>query len=180
MRHLIFTILIIFPFFVSSCNNTIKNDKINIKDVIKNSNAYSSINFIELSELEVLMAKVPKKVMILFYQPNCPYCKEMKETTLIDDDIIKMVNDNFYAVMINGKSKDKITFRGVTYVNDHPNPEDNPWRHNLYVELVDPYNGGYYWPTTIFLNDKFEKLRGFPGLQKAPQFKRVLQNMIKR
>ena len=180
MRHLIFTILIVFPFFVSSCNNTSKNDKVNIKDMIKNSNAYSAINFIELSELEVLMAKAPKKVMILFYQSNCPYCKEMKETTLIDDDIIKMVNDNFYAVMINGKSKKEITFRGVTYVNDHPNQEDNPWRHNLFVELVDPYNGGYYWPTTIFLNDKFEKLRGVPGLQKAPQFKRVLQNMIKR
>ena len=180
MRYLIITIFIIVPFFVTSCKNTKKEDKINIKNIIKQNNADSSINFIELNELEKLMAKKPKKVMILFYQPNCPYCNEMKENTLLDNNIIKIVNDNFYAVMINGKSKDEIMFRGITYVNDHPNPEDNPWRHNLFVELVNPYNGAYYWPTTVFLNEEFEKIRDFPGLQKIPQFKRALHNMIKR
>jgi thioredoxin-related protein len=180
MKKIIFSIFIIIPFFVSSCNNKQESKKINLKEVIKSSNTYTAVNYLELSELEVLMAKEPKKIMMIFYQKNCPYCQEMKETTLMDPDIIKLINDNFYAVLVDGKSKEDITFRGVTYINDHANPEDKPWRHNFFVEYIEPYNGGYYWPSTIFLNEKFEKMRTFPGLQKPAQFKRVLQNMINR
>ena len=103
----------------------------------------------------------------------------MKETTLVDTEIIKIINDNYYAVMVDGKSKEPITFKGQTFVNDHPNPEDAPWRHNFFVEMVDPYNGGYYWPSTVLLDTNLEKIRSFPGSQKAPQFKRLLMNFIR-
>ena len=40
----------------------------------------------------------------------------MKETTLVDTEIIKIINDNYYAVMVDGKSKEPITFKGQTFM----------------------------------------------------------------
>lgn len=183
MKSFLSVFLLVIPFMVVSCDGNKKESttaKPDLKELIKANNAYAEINWISLEELDEKMKKAPKKVMVFFYRQGCPYCEEMKATTLVDKAIIKLVNDNFYAVMLDGKSKDPMTFNGVTYVNDHPNPEDAPWRHNLFAALVDPYNGGYYWPSTVFLNDKYEKMRSFPGQQKTPQFMRVLQNMMKR
>jgi hypothetical protein len=106
----------------------------------------------------------------------------MKETTLVDSEVIKMINDNYYAVLLDGKIKEPITFKGVTYVNDASIEEDpkSTWRHNLFAELVEPYKGGYYWPTTVILDSKLEKIRSFPGLQKPAQFKRLLMNFSKK
>ena len=181
MKTLVSFLLIILPFVVTSCDNKKQlKSTTDLKEVIKANNAYADINWVSLESLDEKMKKEPKKVMVFFFRQGCPYCEEMKATTLVDKDIIKLVNDNFYAVMLDGKSKEAMTFNGISYVNDHPNPEDAPWRHNLFSALVDPYNGGYYWPSTVFLNDKYEKMRSFPGQQKTPQFMRVLHNMIKR
>jgi thioredoxin-related protein len=183
MKHIIITLMVfVLPFAVVSCNQDSKpqkKNKTNLKQVIKSNTIYSSVNWISTEELDKKMAQSPKKVLILFTKKGCPYCKEMKESTLIDPEIIKLINDNFYAVMLDGKSKEPIVFRGQTYVNDHPNPEDAPWRHNLFAELVEPYKGGYYWPSTVFLNSDFSMIRSFPGVQKPPQFKRLLMSIIK-
>lgn len=135
----------------------------------------TKIRWVELSDVQELMAKKPKKVLMLFYRQNCPYCKEMKETTLQDPEVVKLVNDNFYAVMVDGKTKEALTFMGETYLNDHPNPEDKPWIHNLYRKYVEPYNGGYYWPSTVIFDKNLNKEKSFPGLQKTVQFKRLLK-----
>ena len=160
MKHLLFTLMvIILPFAVVSCNDTSSKKvkkQTDLKQIIQSNNAYSSIKWISLEELEIKMKKSPRKVILLFTKKGCPYSKEMKETTLVDTEIIKIINDNYYAVMVDGKSKEPITFKGQTFVNDHPNPEDAPWRHNFFVEMVDPYNGGYYWPSTVLLDTNLE------------------------
>ena len=185
MRQIFFTlIVIVLPFAVISCNeNNSKEVKkeTNLKEIIQSNNLYSSVNWITLEELEFKMKKSPRKVIFLFTKKGCPYCKEMKETTLQDTEIIKLINDHYYAVLLDGKSKEPITFKGVTYVNDAPIEEDpkSTWRHNLFAELVEPFNGGYYWPSTVILDTKLEKVKSFPGSQKTPQFKRLLMNYMK-
>ena len=185
MKQLFFTLMvIIIPFAVVSCNENKSKEvkkETNLKQIIKTSNAYSSINWITLEELEVKIKQSPRKVIFLFTKKGCPYCKEMKETTLQDSEIIKLINDNYYAVMLDGKTKDTITFKGVDYVNDATIEEDpkSTWRHNLFAELVEPYNGGYYWPSTVILDPKLDKIKSFPGSQKTPQFKRLLMNFMR-
>lgn len=186
MKQIITTLMvIILPFAVISCNekeSKPKKKRTNLQQVIKSNNSYSSVNWISIEELEKKVQTDPRKVIFLFTKKGCPYCQEMKETTLQDVEVIKLINDNYYAVMLDGKTKDPITFKGVTYVNDASIEEDpkSTWRHNLFAELVEPYNGGYYWPTTVVLDSKLEKVRSFPGLQKPAQFKRLLMNYIQK
>ena len=133
----------------------------------------------KINELDALMDKEAKKVMIFFYRPGCPYCEEMKKTTLIDPNIIKLINDHFYAVMFDGRSKETAVLNGITYRNQEQKI-DVPSNHELHKALVDPYKDNIYWPSTVFLNENYQKLRSYPGLQKTAQFPRILQNMIKR
>ena len=98
MKQLFFTLMVfILPFVVVSCNeNTTQIKKeTDLKQIIKSNNAYSAIKWISLEELEIKMKKSPRKVILLFTKKGCPYCKEMKETTLIDPEIIKLINDNY-------------------------------------------------------------------------------------
>lgn len=187
MKYQLFILLVvILPFASLSCNNTNKSSKevvkkTNLQQLIKSNQSNSSINWITLAELEEKTALNPKKAIFLFTKKGCPYCKEMKETTLSDPDVIELINKNYYAVMLDGKSKEPITFKGITYINDAPIDEDpkSTWRHNLFAELVEPYNGGYYWPSTVIFDKNLNKIKSFPGSQKPAQFKRLLTNYIR-
>ena len=180
MRTLVSLFLILTPFLVTSCDNEKqKESTTDLKEVIKANNAYANIKWVDISELDALMAKEAKKVMIFFYRPGCPYCQEMKTTTFVESNIIKLINDHFYAVMFDGRSKEAAVLNGITYSNQEQNV-DVPSNHDLHQALVDPYNDNIYWPSTVFLNENYQKLRSYPGLQKTAQFPRVLQNMINR
>ena len=180
MRTFIGFFLILLPFVVTSCDNEKQlKSSTDLKEVIKANNAYADINWVDIKDLDKLMAKDARKIMIFFYRPGCPYCQEMKQTTLIQSNIIRMINDNFYPVMFDGRSKEAVVLNGITYSNQEQNIDVRS-NHELHKALVDPYNNNIYWPSTVFLNENYQKLRSYPGLQKAAQFPRVLQNMIKR
>ena len=74
MKLLVSLFLILVPFFVTSCDNEKqKETKIDLKEIIKTNNAYANIEWINIEDLDALMAKEAKKVMIFFYRPGCPY-----------------------------------------------------------------------------------------------------------
>jgi thioredoxin-related protein len=138
-----------------------------------------AIDWIPLEKAEEFATKYDKNIFILFFRPGCEYCEKMKKTTLIDPVVVKLINENFLPVMINGKDKKPITYNGTVYVNEHPAPEDAPWRHDLYVKLVDPVKGNYYWPDVVIINGKKGKLAQFPGFQPKAQLLRGLKPYTK-
>ena len=139
-----------------------------------------SINWIPLAKAEKLSEKYNKNMLLYFYRDNCDFCMRMKKEVLNDPQVINLVNENFFPVMINGKSKKPIVYNGKKYINDVSIEEDpkSTWRHNLFFELVAPTNNNHYWPTIVILNGKHEKQRQFPGFQSKPQLLRNL-NRIK-
>ena len=137
-----------------------------------------AIDWIPLEKAEKFASKYNKDILIFFYRPGCEYCEKMKSATFTDPTVIQLINENFLPVMINGKGKDPIIYNGKTYVNDHPAPKDAPWRHNLFVELVDPVKGNYYWPDIVVINGKHEKLVQLPGFQPQPKLLRALRKLI--
>ena len=82
----------------------------------------------------------------------------MKRETFSDPSVIKLINNNFFPVMINGKSKDPIIYNKKVYTNDKPNKDDDPYFHNLYKELVEMKDGNYYWPTIVIINGNHQKI----------------------
>ena len=115
-------------------------------------------------------------MLIYFYRNNCDYCKRMKDEVLTDPQIIKLINENFFPVMLDGKSKKPITYNGKKYINDVSIEEDpnSTWRHNLFFDLVDPTKGNFYWPTIVIIDGKDKKIGQLPGFKSKPQLQRSL------
>ena len=140
----------------------------------------TSIDWVSLAEAENFSEKYNKNILIYFYRDNCDYCMRMKKEVLSDPQIVKLINENFFPVMINGKSKKPIIYNGTKYINDVSIEEDpnSTWRHNLFFDLVIPTKKNFYWPTIVIINGKHEKQRQFAGFQSKPQLTRNL-NKIK-
>ncbi len=161
MKKIIFYLFVLIPIIGYSQGN------------IKNK-----IDWINLKEAEYFSKKYKKNIFIFFYRPGCDYCEKYKKETLKDPNVIKQINENFLPVMLDGKSKKPIHYNGKTYVNDHPKEEDAPWRHNLFVELVEPVRGNYYWPNVVIIDHQGKKITQYPGFQPAPQLLRGIKRFI--
>ena len=67
-------------------------------------NSSNTINWLTLSEAEKYSERYNKNMLIFFYRNNCDYCMRMKKEVLSDPQIIKLINENFFPVMLDGKS----------------------------------------------------------------------------
>lgn len=60
-----------------------------------------------------LAQKTGKKIFLEFTAKWCGYCKRMHATTFKDPDIIKMFNDNYVTVSVDGDSPDTLNIDGL-------------------------------------------------------------------
>ena len=136
----------------------------------------NSINWISLSEGEKYSEKYKKNMLIYFYRNNCDYCKRMKDEVLTDPQIVKLINENFFPVKLDGKTKKSIKYNGKNYINDVSIEEDpkSSWRHNLFFELVAPTKGNFYWPTIVIIDSEDKKVAQLPGFRSKQQLLRSL------
>ena len=142
-------------------------------------NPSNTINWLTLSEGEKYSERYNKNMLIFFYRNNCDYCMRMKKEVLSDPQIIKLINENFFPVMLDGKSKKPITYNGKKYINDVSIEEDpnSTWRHNLFFELVKATKGNFYWPTIVIIDGNNEKVAQLPGFKSKPQLLRNLEKL---
>ena len=138
----------------------------------------NNINWLNLNEAERLSEKSNKNMLLFFYRENCDFCEKMKNQTFTDSTVINLINENFFPVMLNGKSKTRITYNKKEFKNDKPKPEDQPYFHNLFKELVDMKEGNYYWPTIVIVNGEHKKIIQGSGFWPKEQTLRNLKQII--
>tara|TARA_B100001758_G_C18266708_1_gene534024 strand:- start:53 stop:556 length:504 start_codon:yes stop_codon:yes gene_type:complete len=144
-------------------------------------NTSNSINWVSLSEGEKYSEKYKKNMLIFFYRDNCEYCMRMKKEVLSDPQIIKLINENFFPVILNGKSKKPITYNGKKYINTVSAKEDSTfrWRHDFAFELIATKNGSITWPSIAILNSQKKKIKTLAGFRSKPQLIRSLTLLAK-
>ena len=140
----------------------------------------NEINWLPLDKAKEYAAKSNKNILIYFYKKDCSYCLEMSKNTLSDKEIISLVNNNFFAVKIDSRTKDTIYYKGKAYGNQQPASSGrNDWRHDFYAEVASFNHNGTKQsttPTIVVFNHKFEKLKTFPGKQaKSLLLRRLLK-----
>ena len=161
MKKLLLCYFIIFPFVVFS-----------------QGNIQNKINWISLQKAEKFASKYNQDILIFFYKPNCEYCDKMKKETISDPEVIKLINNNFLPVKLNGYTKDTIVFDGKIYGNQQPVKDGYSWRHDFYFEY-GRYNDGIINPTFVLFNSKLEKITQLTGYQPKSQFLRGIKRFTK-
>lgn len=166
MKKIVILLLAITPLFVFSQGS------------VTNEIAWTS-----LDKAKVLAKKHNQKILIFFYKKDCSYCEKMKKETLADPYVIKTINQNFFPVKIDSRTKDTIIYNGIAYGNQQPASSGRKdWRHDFYAEVAAFKVKGQSQITTpaiVLFNSKFEKIINFPGNHPKELLLRKLKNYIK-
>ena len=125
----------------------------------------ASIHWMRYDEGLAKAKKEGKHIFANFTTAWCGYCKKMNATTFVDPEIVRMMNDNFIAVKIDGDSRDTLNIDGYKIT------ERNLTRSEYRVS-------GY--PTYWFLESDGTKLGALRGYQGKDQLGKALKMVAER
>ena len=111
--------------------------------------------------------------MIELFSANTPNGKKIT---------IFNINNNFFAVKIDSRTKDTINYNGIKYSNQQPISDGSTWRHDFYAEVATFNRQGedmVTTPTIALFNNKFEKITIFPGKQPKELLLRNIKRYLK-
>lgn len=129
--------------------------------------------WVDLGEVEKMVGKAPKKVIVDVYTNWCGPCKMMDRNTFASKEIVDLVEANFYPVKFNAEGGDEIKFKGKVHSNPQYDPAKSN-RRNSKHELANFFNVRGY-PTLVVLNEKMEIIEKIVGYKNPAQLKDALQ-----
>ena len=125
------------------------------------------IRWMSLDDVQVAMKKKPKKVFVDVYTDWCGWCKVMDKKTFSHPEVIKYINQNFYAVKLNAEQKEPIRFNGSMF-----NFKDEYRANEFAVNLLQ---GRMSYPTTVIMEENFQNPQPIPGYLDVPTIEKILK-----
>jgi thioredoxin-related protein len=110
-------------------------------------NAQSTINWVSFEEAVKLNKKNSKLFFIDFYTDWCGWCKRLDAVTFVDPDVVKLINENYYAIKFDAEGKDTVRFQNRDYIFVQP-PESRRGYHVLAAALM---SNQMSYPTMVIM-----------------------------
>lgn len=132
------------------------------------------INWMSMNEALAAQKKTPKKIFMDAYTTWCGPCKMLDRNTFSDKNVIKYINENYYAVKFNAEGTEEITYKDFTYTNPNYRPErkgrnaQHLFAHALKVNA---------YPNLVFFKEDGELIQAIPGY-KTPSELEIFLKMI--
>lgn len=137
------------------------------------SSLAQEIHWVSLKQAIELQKKSPKKIMIDVYTNWCGPCKMLDKNTFHNPDVVKYVNDNYYAVKFNAEGNENIDYKGKTYANPSYNPELANRRNSAHE--LSRYFQIQAYPTIVFMDEKGDVIAPIKGYQTPTQIELYLK-----
>ncbi|MBD2756442.1 thioredoxin family protein [Spirosoma validum] len=161
-------LLVFFAAFVlltiSAFRTTLPTEQL----VSKPSGEGKHINWLTIQQAYALTQKKPKKFVVDVYTDWCGWCKVMDRKTFSQPAIVDYVNENFYPVRFNAEQTADVTLGKQTfkYISGGSHGV-----HELAAALLKNQMG---YPTTVFLDEKFNLIQPIGGYLDARTFHQII------
>jgi thioredoxin-related protein len=119
-----------------------------------------AIRWLTFEQLKDSMANNPKKIFVDIYTDWCGPCKLMDKKVFPKSDVVKLMNQNYYAVKLNSEKADSLNFNGKDYFL-------KPYKTAVINELVVEIGmeaGQLSYPTIVILDENYESIYRYPGM----------------
>ena len=126
------------------------------------------IQWLTIEEAFAKIQQEPRKVLIDVYTDWCGWCKVMDRETFKNKAVVDYINRKYYAVKLNAEQKKAITLGDKKFEFQE---EGGRGIHQLALALT---NNQPSYPTTVFLDDKFNMIQPLPGYMKAKEFHQII------
>lgn len=130
------------------------------------------IKWMTLSQAVEAQKKNPKKIMMDVFTDWCGPCKMLDKNTFQNSDVVKYVNENFYAVKFDAENGETITFKGKEYKNPGFIP-GKKGRKSVH-QLTQAFGVSGY-PTILFLDEKSDLIMPLVGYYNPQQIEIYLK-----
>lgn len=83
---------------------------------LASSTSAQTINWVGIEQAEKEMEKYPRKQLFIdFYTDWCGWCKKMDQSTFMEPEVVKHINENYIAIKFDAETQDDVVFRGKLY-----------------------------------------------------------------
>jgi len=103
----------------------------------------------QLSEIDSLQKMDKRLVLVFVYTDWCKYCHLMEHTSFKDNEVINLLNQQFWFVELNAEEQKEITFNGRVY--QFKPSGNNTGIHELATKFAT-FNGQLSYPAICMLN----------------------------
>jgi len=126
------------------------------------------VKWYTLEEAVALSEKEPKKIFIDVITVWCGWCKKMDREVFSQEDIRKLLNEDYYAVRLDAQQKEDIEFEGETFEYQMYGQKGF---NRFAVELL---RGKMGFPSLVFLDEEFNIIQSLEGYQQSDRLELIL------
>ena len=131
------------------------------------------IKWMSMDEALTAQKKKAKPIFMDVYTDWCGPCKMLDKKTFHDPEVVKYINDNYYAVKFNAESNSEVNYKGKKYTN--PQYDANRKGRNAQHEFAGLL-GIRAYPTMMVFDAKGAMKEPIVGLYEPAQLLELLQN----
>jgi len=130
--------------------------------------AQEKVKWVGFEEAVELNKKDPKPILVDLYTDWCGWCKRMDKDTYSNEVIAKYINENYYAVKMDGEGKEDIQYKDKTFKFVQ---QGRSKYHEFAAAIM---NGKMSYPSTAFFNAEQQLLQTVPGYLSKEKFEKIL------
>lgn len=123
------------------------------------------------------MREQPKPIIIFIHTDWCKFCAMQENNTFSRPEVVKEINQNFYAVRLNAEETNDIIFLNKKY---RYKPSGTGSGHHELAEMLGIKNGKLSFPSIVILSESWQVIQRETGFLNAEELLMVLAQSYRK
>lgn len=113
----------------------------------------AQVEWLTFAQLSDSLAVKPKKVLLFFHTDWCGYCKKMLKEAFVNPQVVRKLDEEYYAVQFDAEQTDTVYFEGQFFANAATIKSRG--RYHAIFEILNGGNQKVAFPYTVLLDEDF-------------------------